>query len=178
MSKSLKIILWIVGSFISLLVVFILIGTFSSKTYHGSATVRLKAPIDKVWEVLTDVENVPKRRPEVKRVEITGINDQGYKMWREYTDMGGFIDFEIVEHISQEKMVVRMNRSSFGMTGQWVYEAAYVQDFYTAQGGESQTELTITEDSTTNNIFVRTLMILVGRDKNIRTEFETLKKVL
>jgi hypothetical protein len=99
-------------------------------------------------------------------------------MWREYTDLGGFIDFQITEEVSQEKVVMHMNAASFGMTGQWVYELKPFVVSSDVSGGEIQTDLTITEDSTTTNLFLRALMTLVGRNNNLKEEFNSLKKAL
>lgn len=170
MSKPLKIILRILGSLALLFLIFTLIGAFASKNHHGAQSAVLNAPPERVWEVLIDIEGLPKRRPEITKVEITGINDQGYKMWREYTDMGGYIDFEIVEQVSQEKLVARMKAASFGLSGEWTYELALENT--------DKTRLTITEESVTDNIWLRALMVVMGRNMNIKQEFKTLQKVL
>jgi amino acid transporter len=69
MKKSVKIILWIIGILVGLLVIFILIGLFAPQTHHSSETVRLSASLEKVWQVLTDIEALPERRPEIKKIE-------------------------------------------------------------------------------------------------------------
>jgi uncharacterized protein YndB with AHSA1/START domain len=178
MSKPIKIIIWSGGILVGFFLIFICIGLIAPATHHGSETIRLSVPPERVWELLTDIEGIPQRRPEITTIEIIGINDQGYKMWRENTDRSGFINFEITEEVSQEKVVMHMNNASFGMTGQWVYELKPSVVPAAVLGEEIGTDLTITEDSTTNNLFVRALMTIVGRNSNIKEEFKSLKKVL
>lgn len=130
-------------------------------TIHGTIT----ASRADVWAELINLDHIPARHKEITSVELVNTTDQGYRQWKENTDLGGYIIFETIDEISQEKLVNKMDASSFGMTGTWTY---VLEDLT-----PSSTELTIQEESVINNIFLRALFTIVGRDKNLRQELRS-----
>ena len=170
MSKPFKYILGVLGILLALVLVYIFMGLFTPKTHHGSVMIHLSSTPEKVWEDITAIEGLPQRRPDSLEVKVTGINDQGYKMWREYTAMDDSIDAEITEELSQQKVVMHRQAINSDFTSQWVYELTPTSD--------TQTDLTITEDSTTTNLFLRAWMTLRGRNSTLNEEIISLKNSL
>lgn len=155
--------------FMITLLLFLTIGYVAHQDFEGQATRTLTAPVEQVWEVLTDLEDLPNRRKEIVKVEMAEANAQGLPTWKEYTDMGGYILFEYLEKIEREKLVVNMKESTFGMSGTWTYELRPVGN---------ETQLTIIENSTIDNVMIRSLMTITGRSANLFREFEVIEKAL
>jgi hypothetical protein len=155
-----KLAMSIVGLVLGLTMLFIAIGAFSSSAYVGTKTIQLDAPPARVWQEITDLESLPKRRREVVSVEILETRGGVPWKWKERTDMGGHVVFEKVEEVPNKKLLLRMTESTFGMTGTWMYELE----------GNEMTRLTITEDSVIKSIPVRAVMTLAGRDGNLEKE--------
>lgn len=150
-------------------VLFVVIGWLAPREHQGQLTQTLDIPKEAVWHTLTDLQQLPKRRPEVARVELLGVNDQGHKIWKEHTDMGGYILFEQLEEIPYQKLVVRMVESTFKMKGTWEYRLAADHT-----GASNKCTLTIKEVSQTDNLLLRSLMTLLGRDATMHEEVNSL----
>ena len=164
-----KIVLSLLGVVVVLVISFLSIGLMTAKTYQGQMTQTLPCSPQVLWKTLTDLKALPDRHREIAKVEILGTNAQGLQKWKEYTDMGGSIVFETIEEIPEKKWTIRMSESTFGMQGVWTYELA---------GDNTQTHLTILEDSQIDKIALRSLITLMGRNINIKREFKTLQKAL
>lgn len=150
-------------------ILFLLVGMMSPRNYQGKVTKTLDTSTDTVWKILNDIKGLPDRKLEIHKLEIIGNNEKGLPVWREYTDMKGFIEMEISEREPKHKIIARMIRSSFGMTGTWTYEW---------KSKQQQTELTITENSLTDNFVLRAIMLLTGRNARIKREFKALEHVI
>jgi len=159
-------ILIVLAVMIGLGILFLLMGILSPRKYHGKVTKTLDTSSDTVWRILNDIKGLPDRNLEIHKLEIIGQNKQGLPVWREYTDMKGFIEMEVIEREPKHKMVFRMIRSSFGMTGTWTYEW---------KAKAQQTELTITEDSVTDNFVLRSIMLFSGRKVRMKREFKAIE---
>lgn len=164
-----KVIFTIAGVLIGIALAFLVVAWLAQVDFHGQRSEIVEAPPEKIWNYLTDIEGNAERRPEITRVEILSPNSIGLPQWKEYTDMGGFILFEQLEAKPFEKLVIRMNASSFGMMGVWTYEMI---------GSSSATSVTISESSSIQNFFVRGLLTLIGRDANLEQEFRYMKEAV
>ena len=154
------------GTVMSIMVVFFVDGLVAPKEYTGSKTAQISAPPSRVWAVLTDIDSLPKNRPEIARVEVLEKDGPRAKKWIEHTDMDGFIVFERVEEIQNKKLVLKMVESSFGMTGTWTYELS----------GNEMTLVTVTEKSQIASVPLRAAMTLMGRDANLKKEIQIISK--
>lgn len=143
-----------------------LLGLETPQHFHGTLTETIHVSIDKVWAQLNDINGIPKRRAEIVKIEDQGLNALGLPQWREITDLKGHIDFEIIETLPKQKLVLHMKESSFGVSGSWTY---------VLQAAGQGTQVTITEDSDTRKIWLRAIMALSGRDANLKREFALLQ---
>ncbi|EMY78854.1 polyketide cyclase/dehydrase and lipid transport [Leptospira weilii serovar Ranarum str. ICFT] len=163
-----KILFGIMGTIVFLGLGFFGLGVFANPKFEGNITGTIHAPVEKVFRHLLDLENLPKYRKEVTEVIIEGKNTKGYPIWKEGTDMGGFIHFEMIEKEENSRVQVRMKESSFGMKGTWDYRL---------QADGSKTNITIYESSETSNVMIRAIFVLVGKDANLKKELEILNTV-
>lgn len=157
------IIILFVGGFLGITAV----GFFSSSKYQGSLTKTISAPPEKIWNYLTDLKELTKNRPEVLDIEDLGKNEKGLRKWKEKTDMGGYIIFEIIEEVPYQKITMRMSESTFAMTGTWTYEL---------EKQENETRVTIKEDSELHSVYVRSVLTFYGRDANLKQEMDLIDK--
>lgn len=157
-----KILFLSAATFFFLLAIITILGLLSPRTYHGSIEGTINTPISTVWDELSSLEHIPVRHPEITRVELLSTTAEGYRQWKEYTDLGGYIIFETTDEVSEKKLVNKMDDSSFGMTGTWTYQLAPINS--------SSTQITITEDSTISRLYLRAIMTLIGREKNLAAE--------
>lgn len=164
-----KAFLYILGFFVALFLLLWIIGVITPVAYQGQMSATFDVPKEKVWKVLTDIETIPQRRREITDVEILGTNEEEHKIWKEYTDLGGHIFWEVLEEVPNEKWIIKMSRSTFGMKGVWKYELREEQN---------QTILTLTEESETSRPFVRGIMTLIGRSANLKQELRSLEKAV
>lgn len=163
MKKVLMIVLSIVAVLIA---AFFATGALAEAEFQGEISTTVPADTYTVWNYLSDIESLATRRAEIVSVEMQGTNDRGLPRWREIPDMGGYADFEALEMIPGRKLTVRMNGSSFGMTGTWSYSLEP-----TAENG---TRILVTEDSRIDSIATRAIMTLAGRDSNLQVEAQLL----
>ena len=157
------------GIIAGLIILFFAVGLFSKAEFSCTETRVINAPAEKIWILLNDLKGLPERRHEVIKIEILNNNNLGFKTWKEYTDMQGYILFEITEQIPEQLLTINMKESSFGMTGTWKYELV--------QEGQ-KTKVTISENSRIDEIKLRSLMTFIGRNSNIRNEFKLIEEGL
>jgi len=155
------------GLLFTIVLIVFCIGMFASKAHHSERSDTFNCSRLKLWTTLNDIQDLPKRRKEIKRVEFTGTTKNGLRKWKQYTVMGGLMTMEEIESKPMEKLKVSITESTFGMKGVWTYELS---------GNDSTfCSLTITEDSEIDKLLLRSLMTILGRDANIKKEINTLK---
>lgn len=165
--KTLKVIL---GVLFSLAVTFVLVGMFAPAGHRGKITKTYDHSPQEVWNVLTDIEGMANRRGDIASIEMNGPGSNGYVSWREHMQMGGYIDFEIVDSIPLHLLEVQIIEGSYAMEGKWLYQLEGLPG--------NKTEVTIMEESQVESFFMRTLMFFAGRDKFIKQEHKYLRKAL
>ncbi|TGK25929.1 SRPBCC family protein [Leptospira yasudae] len=163
-----KLILRILAGLAVLVIGFFLLGIFADPKFEGEISETINAPVDKVYQHLLNLEAIPKYRPEVTEVVLEGKSAKGYPIWKEGTDMGGYIHFEMLEREENSRVRIEMKESSFGMKGIWDYKLK-------AEG--NKTKITISETSEVSSIPIRSIFSLVGKDANLKKEIEILKTV-
>jgi uncharacterized protein YndB with AHSA1/START domain len=125
-----------------------------------TATVRLtvQAPPERVYALIRTVEQGPRWRSDLSRVELLPLDASGKPRYREHGDET--LKYVIDEEIPGRRMVTRIETPGpFG--GRWVYELSPAQ-----KGG---TTLQITEEGWVSNVLFRFLSHFVfGHGETLR----------
>jgi hypothetical protein len=158
----------IIISVVAILVASVLIWTAAKvpKDWQGVIQKKMPYPLKTVWDYIADIEGIPVRKREIKKIVPLEKAGDSIIRWKEHTDMGGYIEFEKYE-IPYTQLVKKMVKSSFGMTGIWIYDI---------EGDEDQCTVSITEKSTTKNVLARLMLALAGRDANLIKEMSIIEK--
>jgi len=161
-----RIILVIFGILLLLFGGMAVVGLIANPDFQGEDTQVIHTSIDELWGVLNDVEGLPERRKDIVEVTVSERDNNGNPMlWTETPDMGGYIEFMVEERVEQKKLALKMQKSSFGMTGTWSYELEDLGD---------SCRVKISEASKIDSWLTRSMMQLAGRDANIQNEFRLL----
>lgn len=144
-------------------------GYFSSPIYKGEIAKQLNSSAKNVWDLLDRIDDIHKNRKEIVSVEMVGKSNNSKKHWRELTDMGGFIEFKVIDYNPLKKIQLRMINSSFGMSGVWTYEIEEV---------EGSIILNISEDSNNTDILARSMLTIFGRASIIKRELKLIESLL
>jgi uncharacterized protein YndB with AHSA1/START domain len=132
---------WLIGALalvVVLVAVVIAIGDLLPKGHVATSTALLPAPPERVWTIITSIEDYPAWRSDVKVVEPLPSAD-GIRRWRELGKVGRQdrgVTFEAVEAAAPRRLVVRIADQGLPFGGRWEYDLA------PAEGGS---RLTITE---------------------------------
>ncbi len=166
MKKSLIGILILISA---LLLAFWGVGHFANPDYTGAVEQKFNMHKSHVWNEIKDYTNLQQLRREIVKIEVLKSDSLGPLEWKEYTDMDGFIEFKRHQYKEEELYAVEMVKSSFGMTGVWTYELESVG---------SQTLVRIKEKSSIDHAFVRSALVLAGRDSNLKQEMALIKQAI
>lgn len=150
---------------LALFLMAVLVGFVSPKKYSGHLEYTFDLPASSVWLGVNDIHGRVERRPEIERVEIVASDFSGVTEWKEFTRFNNELHFKVVDRTENEKLVIEMVDSTIGMTGTWTYELAKDPD-----GDEQKTLLVIKEESSINNLWLRSAMTLAGRGIYLRFE--------
>ncbi len=150
--------------------VFLVLGLMSPKEYKGSLGKEINVSQDKLWDILTDIENVPNVREEIHSVEVLSSSNGKVDMWNEYIAGGSkFFKFKITERVPKTKLSNKILESNVGIEGGWTYELE--------NRGPNKTFVRMTEDSKATDLFMRGYMKIFGRDMVLKNEFEFLESL-
>jgi len=150
-------ILVVLGVLVALVVVIVAIGYALPLKHVASRQARLGQPPDKVFAVITNVEDFPAWRPSVKRVEVLPANN-GKSRFREIGSDGSIL-FETDSVVQGKRLVNRIADPSLPFGGRWIYDLA---------PDGSGTLLTITEDGEVYNpVFRFVSRFIMGHTKTI-----------
>jgi uncharacterized protein YndB with AHSA1/START domain len=140
--------LWILLSVVAVLVVLValmaLIGRGLPQSHVAARRARFRQPPEILWAAITDVDDFPSWRPDVKRVERLPDRD-GRPVWCEI-GRHGRLTLEQVEAQPPRRLVGRIADPTLPFGGTWTYDIAVVE------GGST---LTITENGEVYNPLFR-----------------------
>lgn len=163
-----KRVLWITfGSLATLVGLFFLGGKFADPNYSGSRSAIVEASPEKVWSLVSDPKAFAAQRHEVKSIEIVESKIPGFPKWQENTGLAGSISLEVVGMEPGRLVEVQMLESGFGMTGTWKYEI---------EPEGNNTRVTITENSRTEGLVMRSILNALGRDANMGLHLKAISK--
>lgn len=159
-----KWVLIIVGGLVALIALAALIGLFLPKGHVAAHELRLAAPPDSVWSVITDFAKQPEWFSEVKSSErAPDIN--GHAAWRE--NFGGFTaTMETAEFDPPRRLVRVLHSDNAGFHGSWTWELA------PDSGG---TSLVITERGEVDNPLFRLMGAMMDQTATARKYGEALR---
>ncbi|HLJ92018.1 MAG TPA: SRPBCC family protein [Gemmataceae bacterium] len=114
-------IILVIGVLVGVAVLLVVIGLLLPRSHVASRSLTIAAPSEKIWQVITDFQNVPTWHPEVLRVER--LPDQhGREIWRE-TYKGGFLmKLAITERLPPRRLVRTIADEKSPFTGCWEFE--------------------------------------------------------
>lgn len=120
---------------LSLLLLAGLIGSRLPKTHAAASRVVLDAPLNEVWDAVTDFESYPRWRPGLARVDAGPALD-GRQTWFEHCGPKLKVQLQFVEFVPRRRLVTRLVGERLPIFGSWTYEFAEIA---------GKTQLTITE---------------------------------
>ena len=150
-----------------LLIIFFAIGYFAPVEYSGRTSKTITLSRSSLWQVANDVGSLPKRRSDITSFEVLRKDGDNVLRWREGYSLGRTAIFEVIERVPEEKLVIEMMQSSFGMRGTWTYEFS---------GEEVFTTLAILEKSETQSIWHRAWKTILGRNSDIRSDLASIER--
>lgn len=170
MNKRLKkIALKLVLVLVVLFVVFTMIGVAADVDYDGAIVDNYYATCEETYNAILDIESWTEWRDGIVDIEWID-NEDGYLEWNAIMDMGGYAHFQSPIQVPGEYYEVHMLDSSFGMTGAWSYTLT--------EYGPDICMVKFFEVSQIENVWVRAIMTLLGRNKNIDIESDALHPIL
>ncbi|MGZ8216890.1 SRPBCC family protein [Methylomagnum sp.] len=113
----------------------LLIGRRLPKTHLAVSRIRLNAPPEQVFAIVSDFESYPTWRPGLDRVE-RGPDIDGLPSWFEVCAKISRVQFHVVESQPPKRLATRIVDDKLTLSGLWIY------DF---QASDDGTLLTITE---------------------------------
>jgi len=149
---------------LALLTVFLGLGLMTPEGYTGSFGKEINASQDKVWLILTDVENLPNVREEINSVEVLSTKDGYVDVWKEYAYTAVrdyFMKLKTVERTPKTKLVYKTMETNNGIEGEWTYELE--------NRGTNRCYVRISENSKATNLLLRSYMKFSGRDMFLKS---------
>jgi hypothetical protein len=135
MTTIMKWILIACAAFAGVVLIVFLIGATLPQQHTATVRVRLNQPPARVYETLANVTESSTWRSDVNAVEV--ISPEGEPLrWRESSTYGT-ITFTRAEDVPDRRIVARIDDTSQGFGGRWIYEL---------EANEHGTVLTITEE--------------------------------
>ena len=140
-----QVMLIVVGVVVVAVAAVAVIGLLLPQGHTATRSARLAQRPEAVWAALTDIDNYPAWRPDVRRVERQSDED-GRARWREFGG-NGKIAYEVVESVPPSRLVTRIADHGLPFGGSWTYVVTPTSD-----GGST---VTVTEDGEVYNPIFR-----------------------
>ena len=121
-----------------------LIGSRLPKAHDASRSIFMRQSPPDVYAVVRDFDSAPKWRSDVKQIEVE--RQQGGPVYFREVGKNGTVNYELMEDVPAQRMVIRIRDTDLGYSGQWTYL------FAPENGG---TRITIREDGEVSNVIFR-----------------------
>ncbi|MBM3810533.1 MAG: hypothetical protein FJW20_02740 [Acidimicrobiia bacterium] len=115
MKKLARWILYLLGGIAALAGLMVVIGLFVSPDVEAAVSIDIASPPERVWEMVAEMENLPRWSSEISSAEQIGENPKRYRV----SGAGGDAEYEIISAEPPRRLVARMTSSSFNVTGNW-----------------------------------------------------------
>lgn len=134
-----------------------LFGYNSPEEYKNTISFEASYTLDMAWRQLVDVNEIPKRKSDVKSVEI--IEEFGKLIaWRENLKTGGHRIYRMNQRIDNQRLILELTESSYGLSGIWVFDLSKI---------ENHTWVVVSEESRLTDVLVRGYRTIIGRDYDL-----------
>lgn len=135
-------------------------GAFLPQQHSITRTVMLAAPPERVWELISNVQDQPRWRHDLKSVTMLPQVD-GEEHWEEHAGMGS-IPYVLTENDPNRRRVIKIADPNLSFGGTWTMTLEGVSSGNAAVGSSevpapTSSTLTITEDGVVRNVFFRFL---------------------
>jgi hypothetical protein len=97
------------------------VGSRLPKTHSAASRIRLSAPPEQVFGIITDFEAYPAWRPGLDRVE-RGPDIDGLPSWFEICARIGRVHFRVAECQPPRRLVTRIVNDRLPLAGVWIYQ--------------------------------------------------------
>jgi uncharacterized protein YndB with AHSA1/START domain len=121
-------------------------GALLPQNHSVTRTIDLPAPPERVWELISNVQDQPRWRHDLKSVTMLP-QIEGEEHWEEHASMGS-IPYVLTENDLNRRRVIRIADPNLSFGGTWTMTLA---------GAPAGSTLTITEDGVVHNVFFRFL---------------------
>lgn len=163
-----RILLRLAAAVIALVVLVVVIGFALPVNHVAAVRTHYRAPPDRVFAALADVESGATWRTGLQKVEVL---ERAPLRWRETADWG-VMTFVREEMVTPTRMVTRIADEDEGFGGTWTYEVM-------ASPGGGGSMLTLTENGTVSNPLFRFMSKFVfGHYRGLETYSRDLAKRL
>jgi hypothetical protein len=153
---------------VTLVVLVFIVGFALPATHIAKVRTHYRAPADRVYAAVADVERATEWRSGLQRVEVL---EREPLRWRETADWGT-LTFVRDEELAPTRVVARIADADLGFGGTWTYEITTSPD-------EEGSTLTITENGTVSNPLFRFMSKYVfGHYRSLETYSRDLAKRL
>lgn len=163
-----KIAIGLAALFIILALVIGAIGLSLPKDHTVTKTVYVNAPIDDVWQIISNYQDIPNWSDNIASVERLKDLPDGKENWKFSDKSGGYMIVENVIVEPKDLLVSRIIKTSYPLEGEWIFELK--------QEGDS-TRISLSESGTIANPFARVIAYYVhGIDTGVTRFLQTLAK--
>lgn len=146
-----KYVLIVLGAVVALILIVVVVGSLLPKQHHATRSARFHQPPEVIWAALTNYQDFPSWRSNVKRVETLQSTNQ-LPAWREFDSHGSSLPMQMVESDAPRRLVTQIADPNLPFGGTWTTVITQVE------GGS---EVRITEDGEVRNPVFRFMPRLV-----------------
>lgn len=135
----------------------LIMGYRSSPAYQHSITFTVGYSSETTWQELLNIKEAPQRKKDVKSVDI--LEEFGKLVaWQENLKNGGYRIYRMNKRDEGKTLVLELTESSYGLTGIWTFDI---------RKSGSDTEVTISEESSLVDIKLRGYRSIMGREVDL-----------
>jgi uncharacterized protein YndB with AHSA1/START domain len=131
----------VLGTLLALILIVVVVGALLPKRHHATRSARFHQPPEVIWTALTNYQEFPSWRSNVKRVESLQSANQ-LPAWREFDSHGDSLPMQTVESDAPRRLVTQIADPKLPFGGTWTTVISQ------AEGGS---EVRITEDGEVRN---------------------------
>ena len=158
-----KSLLFFVGIIAALGLSFILVGFCAPVEQSSEVSKEFECSKSELWNNITDIERYAKFKDNVSHIEFAEGNK---KQWIEYSKIGPINEFEILEWVEGEKLVLKITDPKLKVEKKRVY---------TVYGDQENSVLSIKEFTKIDKLLLRSTMAISGLNQEIRKELNFLE---